>query len=99
MALALLTIAIIVINFSTILFQFQNEFALFAGTNDHGRMRFGLNIYGKEKVNLRFSTINNLFTPTTIDECLETENTSAIPGIKNAEGQWETTGHPSRIIL
>jgi N-6 DNA Methylase len=79
-------------------FQFQNEFALFAGTNDHGRMRFGLNIYGKEKVNLRFSTINNLFTPTTIDECLETENTSAVPGIKNAEGQWETTGHPSRII-
>jgi hypothetical protein len=79
-------------------FQFQNEFALFAGTNDHGRMRFGLNIYGKEKVNLRFSSINNLFTATTINECLETENTPTIPGIKNAEGQWETTGHPSRII-
>lgn len=27
-------------------FQFQNEFALFTGTNDHGRMRFGLHIYG-----------------------------------------------------
>jgi hypothetical protein len=79
-------------------FQFQNEFALFTGTNDHGRMRFGLNIYGRKKVNLRFSTINNLFTPTTIDECLESLNTSIVPGIKNAEGKWETIGHPSRII-
>src|SRR5690606_18498373 len=26
-------------------FQFQNEFQLFTGTNDHGRLRFGLHIY------------------------------------------------------
>lgn len=28
-------------------FQFKNEFQLFVGTNDHGRMRFGLHIYGQ----------------------------------------------------
>ena len=42
-------------------FQFENEFNLFEGTNDHGRMRFSLNIYKNGEKEIRFDSINNLF--------------------------------------
>jgi hypothetical protein len=50
--------------------QYEDEFDLFEGTNDHGRMRFGTHIYcagPKEKV--AFCSINNLYTPTTVEAC------------------------------
>jgi very-short-patch-repair endonuclease len=81
-------------------FQFQNEFALFAGTNDHGRMRFGLHIYGERKQleNLSFISISNLFTSKTIDECFEETTSVLTPGIKDENGFWEVKGHPTRAI-
>lgn len=80
-------------------FQFQNEFALFVGTNDNGRMKFGLHIYGieQEEQDLSFTSINNLFSPQTIDACFE-PSLLAVPGIKNNLDKWNTTGHPSRVI-
>ncbi len=80
-------------------FQFQNEFALFVGTNDHGRMRFGLHIYGieQEEQNLSFTSISNLFSPQTIDGCFEL-SLLGVPGIKNNKDKWNITGHPSRAI-
>jgi hypothetical protein len=79
-------------------FQFQNEFSLFTGTNDHGRMRFGLHIYGKTRVEgPRFDSINNLFLPKTVDACFE-ESKLAVPGIKNEQDKWNVIGHPDRVI-
>jgi hypothetical protein len=80
-------------------FQFQNEFGLFVGTNDHGRMRFGLHIYGSEQPEEEFSfiSISNLFLPKTIDACFE-PSVLPVPGIKNDEDHWNTTGHPDRAI-
>jgi hypothetical protein len=52
-------------------FQFQNEFSLLTGTNDHGRMGFGLHIYGSDKQDILFTSISNLFLPKTIDNCFE----------------------------
>ena len=79
-------------------FQFQNEFALFEGTNDHGRMRFGLHIYSNSSLDsFCFQIISNLYTPKTIDDCFEPSD-APVPGIKNEEDKWNTTGHPQRVI-
>jgi hypothetical protein len=42
-------------------FGFRNERNLFAGTNDHGRLRFGLNIYGSQKADVDFVSLSHLF--------------------------------------
>lgn len=79
-------------------FQFQNEFALFEGTNDHGRMRFGLHIYGAPQAQARFKSMSNLFWPTTIGASLDHSGAGPVPGIKRNEGGWNTEGHAHRII-
>ncbi|GAB1833530.1 class I SAM-dependent DNA methyltransferase [Achromobacter xylosoxidans] len=79
-------------------FQFQNEFALFEGTNDHGRMRFGLHIYGEPQEQARFKSMSNLFWPTTISASLDHSSAGPVPGIKRDEGGWNTEGHAHRII-
>jgi len=79
-------------------FQFQNEFALFEGTNDHGRMRFGLHIYGETRPAIQFTSISNLFWPDTITTSLEHSGGGDTPGIKHDEGGWNTSGHASRVI-
>ncbi|MBW4532473.1 MAG: hypothetical protein KME09_00900 [Pleurocapsa minor HA4230-MV1] len=79
--------------------QYQNEFQLFEGTNDHGRMRFGTHIYRNSKANLvNFNNINNLFTPTTVNSCFEHDGEGKVPGIKNDDDKWNTDGHPLRIV-
>jgi hypothetical protein len=81
-------------------FQFENELQLFVGTNDHGRMRFGVHIYctsPKDEVN--FLNINNLFTPSTIDECIDHDGSGPVPGIKDENGQWNTKGHSKRVLV
>ncbi len=79
--------------------QFQNEFQLFVGTNDHGRMRFGIHIYKNSKsTKISFQNINNLFTPSTIDACFEHDSKGNVPCIKNEENKWCIDGHSSRII-
>ena len=79
-------------------FQFENEHNLFKGTNDHGRMRFSLNVYASEQHEPDFLSINNLFEPETIEECLVSKSIGIVPGIKNDGGNWETRGHSSRAI-
>lgn len=78
-------------------FQFENEFNLFEGTNDHGRMRFSLNVYSN-KSSYDFVAISNLFTTSTIEECFEKTINGNIPGIKDSNGKWNTNGHPGRVV-
>lgn len=78
--------------------QYENELSLFEGTNDHGRMRFSTNIYRNGKKTYQFETINNIFTPITVDLCYETSSNEPIPGIKDRMGKWNVAGHPDRII-
>lgn len=77
--------------------QFENELNLFEGTNDHGRMRFSLNIYQNGANQYSFYTMHNVFWPTTVDECFEAESALPVPGIKDENG-WCTKGHPDRVI-
>jgi len=78
-------------------FQFENELNLFEGTNDHGRMRFSLNVYHNTTTE-KFDAIANLFYPTTIEQCYDTEITGNIPGIKDEKGNWNLNGHPRRVV-
>jgi hypothetical protein len=79
-------------------FQFQNEFTLFVGTNDHGRMKFGLHIYNNCKSKVIFFTLANLYTPATIDKCFEHSGFGIVPGIKDDANKWNIKGHKERII-
>lgn len=78
-------------------FQFENELNLFEGTNDHGRMRFSLNVYNNLETNV-FDTIANLFATSTLDECYDDSITGDIPGIKDENDNWNIHGHPDRIV-
>ncbi len=78
-------------------FQFENELGLFEGTNDHGRMRFSLNVYGNTPT-ASFDAIANLFTPLTIDQCYDSSIKGIISGIKDENGNWSLNGHPGRVI-
>jgi hypothetical protein len=81
-------------------FQFDNELILFSDVGHQAK--FSINIYQKLIIQkpdiIRFVNMANLYSPSTIYESFTGTNTPIIPGIKNAEGRWETTGHPSRII-
>ena len=79
-------------------FQFENEFNLFEGTNDHGRMRFSLNVYKNGEKDIRFDSINNVFLPETIERSYQHDGSGDIPGIKTKENEWNTAGHSNRII-
>jgi hypothetical protein len=83
--------------------QFQNEFGLFKGTNDHGRLRFSINIHSKNRSGaISFVSISNLLKTSTLDECLAEAvalPNGSPPGIKNAEGRWITTGHQERAVV
>ena len=79
-------------------FQFQNEFQLFTGTNDHGRLRFDLQIYGSPQPTVGFEHISNLFAPGTVDGCYAHDGVGEVGGIKNVEGNWNTAGHADRIV-
>ena len=78
-------------------FQFENELNLFEGTNDHGRMRFSLNVYSNNFTN-SFDAIANLFSPITLEQCYDSFTDGEIPGIKDDNGAWNLKGHPGRIV-
>lgn len=77
------------------LFQFENELSLFTGTNDHGRMRFAVCIYGPSGA-IQATAIANLFWPSTIDQSMAQDTSRPVPGIKTADGEWNIEGHPER---
>jgi hypothetical protein len=76
--------------------QFENEHKLFADV--HNLTTYSVNVYGRACPVPRFRTIANLFEPSTVDACFAHQGGGNPPGIKRAEGGWETTGHRSRVI-
>lgn len=79
-------------------FQFQNQMQLFTGTNDHGKMYFGVHIYGSMLSVVGFDNISNLYLPSTVDACYQHSGQGIVSGIKNELGQWEVKGHRGRIV-
>lgn len=75
-------------------FHFINEMQLFPEVG-HPET-FSLNIYCN-KHSSSFQMINNLFDPNTVDECYDGSGTRLM-GIKDDTNNWNTVGHPDRII-
>ena len=77
-------------------FQFINELRLFADV--HHNTVFSLNIC-KNEANTGFYSIFSLFSPNTIDKCFEKGTRSKLMyGMKDENGNWNTEGHPDRLI-
>ena len=55
---------------------------------------------GDPRVENRFDAIFNLYHPDTIEQCYAPNELSVneIPGVKSDKGEWNTEGHPARII-
>ncbi|MCR4716096.1 MAG: hypothetical protein K5656_02855, partial [Lachnospiraceae bacterium] len=79
-------------------FQFENELNLFTGTNDHGRMKFGENIYRGIHGLVGFYNMNNVFHPNTIDMSFIHDGQGTCLGIKDNNGNWNTHAHKDRIV-
>lgn len=76
-------------------FEFQNELLLFPEIAH--RETFSLNIYSRPQP-VSFDSISNIFDAKCISECYETTSDKPVPQIKDANGNWNTSGHPDRII-
>lgn len=78
-------------------FHFQNEKKLFVDIKDY--ICFGLNIYSNNETD-SFDMICNLFVPDTIEESYFPSKVdfSMVPGIKDENDNWNTNGHPERVI-
>lgn len=77
-------------------FQFSNELRLFAEVDHH--TKFSINIFGHCTNNISFKHIANLYSTSTIDESFNPYQTEKVDGIKNSRGEWNTVGHPDRVI-
>ena len=87
-------------------FQFINERNLFPEVDHH--TKFSINIYagddrgtgrkGQSHTRISFLHIANLFTPATVDVCLEDDGSGPVPGLKDEHGRWNTAGHARRVI-
>ena len=80
-------------------FQFENEYKLFGEV--HNTVKFSANVYAKPgsgQEDIKFVSLANLFTPSTLDECFASDCIGAVPGIKDSSSRWEVKGHPQRII-
>ena len=76
-------------------FKFQNEKVLFDIMHTRS---YSLNIYRNNKRSNEFDCIFDLYDPSTIEECYDGDASLPVPGIKDANGDWCTKGHPDRII-
>jgi hypothetical protein len=78
-------------------YAFINEKKLFADVDNH--TRYALNVYGPHRGEPHIVSISNLFVPSTIDESHNDGGLGVVPGLKNQDDNWETTGHRDRVVV
>jgi hypothetical protein len=76
-------------------FQFQNQEMLFPIGH---RVKYSINIYGPPRTSPLFDQLANLFVPATVDACYQHDGSGLPDGIKDATGQWNTSGHADRVV-
>jgi hypothetical protein len=82
-------------------FQFENERKrdMFPEVDNH--TKYSINIYhnqlGREE-EVRFISLANLFAASTLDDCFASDGLGPVPGIKDANNNWELKGHPQRVV-
>jgi len=78
-------------------FQYQNELRLFAEVHHH-------TVYGGQLLRKRtsspprFASLSNLFHPNTVDACFSHDGHGLCGGIKDENGNWNTSPHKNRIV-
>lgn len=77
-------------------FQYQNELLLFAEVHDC--TVYGEQILGPSQESPCFLSINNLFSPNTVDACFIHDGAGICEGIKDSTGKWNIHGHHDRIV-
>ena len=77
-------------------FRFVNELKLFAEIDHH--TEFSVNIYGHQSAKPTFDHVANLYAPTTVDATFEHLGGLNVPGLKDDQGGWNTSGHRSRAL-
>ena len=80
-------------------FAFANERKFFHEVHHH--TTFILNVYGgplEGHACVSFQSIDNLFDVSTIEDCLDKNIEGPVPGIKDAQGNWNLRGHPDRLL-
>jgi hypothetical protein len=76
-------------------FQLQNELKLFSEVGN--TKKFEISVFNKNKKDINFYAISNLFHPSTIEQCFANKN-KLILGIRNENNEWELRGNQSRLI-
>ncbi|MDO5310074.1 MAG: class I SAM-dependent DNA methyltransferase [Planctomycetia bacterium] len=76
--------------------MFVNARGLFPEVHRH--TAFSLNVYGGQLPTPDFYVINNLYDPSTIEDCETGSYEGATPGIKDRFGNFNITGHPKRRL-
>lgn len=89
--------------FPRLVFHFEFKNSLFLFSEVHDQMNFGVNVYGKKKDHVFFRSINNLFTPRTIDGCFISTDKEPVQGLKirvnEGEFTWNVSPHQERVII
>lgn len=78
-------------------FQYQNELRLFAEVHHH--TVYGDQLLGPRRSSSpRFASLSNLFHPNTVDACFAHDGHGECGGIKDKNGNWNTSAHKNRIV-
>lgn len=78
-------------------FQYQNELRLFAEVDHH--TVYGDQLLGPRRSSSpRFASLSNLFHPNTVDACFAHDGHGECGGIKDKNGNWNTSAHKNRIV-
>ena len=77
-------------------FQFRNETKLFAEIG-HTR-KFSVNVHGPPRSSPAFLHLVNLYSPATVDACIDHQGGGPVPAIKDRKNQWSTAGHRERVV-
>lgn len=80
-------------------FQFYNERELFSTKDVHHSTSFSINIYRKNRGNICFANVSNLFSVNALDECLDSNREQPLEGIRSPDGEWSVRGCPDRKIV
>lgn len=75
--------------------QFINELSLFE--IDH-HVSYGVHVYGERREQPRFQMAASLYHPETVVRSLDHQGGTEVPGLKTAEGRWDTRPHQERIV-
>lgn len=75
--------------------QFINELRLY---EIHNLVSYGVHVYGAPREEPQFLMAASLYHPDTVERSMRHEGGTEVPGLKDAEGNWDTRPHPERII-